>query len=311
MGRLETLRVVDPVLTELARGYSNANFILEALFPTALIGKEAGIIPIFPKEAFKLINTKRAIRAKSNRISPEGRSSTDVVLEEHDAEYPVDYREAAEDVFPLESYATDVATSMVALEAEKDGADLASDPDTYPTGSKVTLTGNDQWSSSDTSNPISDVREGMEAVRSKIGRYPNTMVLGASCFKTLQDHPKILARIQYAMKGIVTPELLKEIFDIQNLVIGKAVWAADDDTMSDVWGDVCILAWVPPASASGRSYYDPSFGYRLRKRGQPVVDKYEENGGKLTIVRSTDIYKVKVVGSDAGYLINDVNAPAA
>ena len=92
-GTLAQRRIVDPVLTELARGYSNASFIANAVFPEVTVSKEGGKIPQFNKEAFNIHNTERAIRAKSNRISPEVHTSIDFVLTEHDLEYPIDYRE--------------------------------------------------------------------------------------------------------------------------------------------------------------------------------------------------------------------------
>nr|WP_233792400.1 hypothetical protein [Pasteurella multocida] len=35
------------------------------------------------------------------------------------------------------------------------------------------------------------------------------------------------------------------------------------------------------------------------------VDTYKENGGKIEVVRTTDIHKPHLVGSAAGYLIKD------
>ena len=50
--------------------------------------------------------------------------------------------------------------------------------------------------------------------------------------------------------------------------------------------------------------YEPSFGYTLRKTGQPVVDTRTEDG-KLELVRNTDIFTPFLLGADAGYLITD------
>ncbi|MBH8442640.1 hypothetical protein I8S28_32700, partial [Pseudomonas aeruginosa] len=86
--RLKQLRVVDPVLTNLARGYRNAQFIAEALFPIAEMDKEAGTIPLFGKEAFEVYETERAIRAQSNIMNPDDLDGLDVVLREHDIAYP-------------------------------------------------------------------------------------------------------------------------------------------------------------------------------------------------------------------------------
>ena len=44
MGTLADRRMVDPVLTDLARGYSNASFIFPKLFPLVKVAKEGGKI---------------------------------------------------------------------------------------------------------------------------------------------------------------------------------------------------------------------------------------------------------------------------
>ncbi|CDF98068.1 Hypothetical Gp8 [Avibacterium paragallinarum JF4211] len=51
--------------------------------------------------------------------------------------------------------------------------------------------------------------------------------------------------------------------------------------------------------------YQPSFGYTVRRRKGLFVDTYQESGGKLEVVRCTDIYKPHLVGKPAGYLVKD------
>ncbi|OLZ65228.1 hypothetical protein BS642_21780, partial [Chromobacterium violaceum] len=75
----------------------------------------------------------------------------------------------------------------------------------------------------------------------------------------------------------------------------------------DIWGDNVVLAYVAKPAAGTEGDADiPSFGYTLRKRGMPETDKYDGEGGKVRYVRHTDMYKLVVVGADAGYLISDV-----
>lgn len=309
--RLSNLRVVDPVLTELARGYANAKLIADALFPVAFMSKEAGKIPQFGKEAFKIYNTERALRAKSNRINPEGRGTIDVVLDEHDLEYPIDYREEDEDLFNLEQHAALVTSEGIRLRHEKQAADLAQDPANYAASNKVTLAGTDQFTDGANSDPVDVIETGKEAIRKKIGRRPNVMEIGADSFRVLKQHPKLIERIKYSMKGVLTVELLQEIFGIQKIVVGEAVYATDDGTFTDLWGDNIVMAYVPnqpdTLPEGARTPYEPSYAYTLRKRGQPMVDKYDE-AKKLRIVRNTDIFKSKIVGAEAGYLISDTNA---
>ena len=106
----------------------------------------------------------------------------------------------------------------------------------------------------------------------------------------------------------MTPALLKSLLDFDELYIGDSVYATDGGVFTDIWSDNVVIAYVPKANADApRSYYEPAFAYTLRKKSNPVVDSYTE-GGKVEIIRNTDIFIPKVVGSDAGYLINDTNA---
>ncbi len=309
MGRTGNLRIVDPVLTTLARGYSNAEFVAENLFPIVNVEKEAGKVPQFGKDMFKVHKTERALHGASNVILPKDISTVDFSLTEHDAAYPVDYREEGEASFAYEQFATRFVSNVIQLRREKIAADLAQNTATYPTANKLALTTTGCWSDFTNSDPIANIRAAKEAVRNAIGQYPNVLMLGAISFQLLQDHPKILARIQYAMKGIVTKELLAEIFGVPNIFIGLGYYVGDDDVNVDLWGDVAILGYVPEKPKDGeRTPYEPSFGYTFRKRDWPQVDKYPGEGGKVQFVRSTDNFQVKVVGSNAAFLISNTKA---
>lgn len=302
MGTLKDRRIVDPVLTELARGYTNSDLVASFLFPDVTVKKEGGKIPQFNKEAFKIYNTERAIRAKSNRINPSVHSSIDYVLTEHDLEYPVDYREETEDALNLKMHATHVVTDGIALRKEKMAADDAQDLSNYGSSSKVTLAGSDQWDDP-TSDPIAVIEDAKHSVRSLIAKFPNIAVLGASSYKSLKQHPKLLDKIKYTEHAILTPQLLASLLDFEKIVVGSAVYEDDDGNLVDIWSDNMILAYVPNSSGK-RSYYEPSYGYSLVKEGSPFVDSYDE-GKKLTLIRNTSIFTSKIVGKDAGYLIND------
>ncbi|KVG08403.1 hypothetical protein [Burkholderia thailandensis] len=306
MGRLSKLRIVDPVLTNLAIGYTNAEFIGQTLMPVVEVEKEGGKIPKFGKESFRLYQTERALRAKSNRMNPEDIGSVDVNLDEHDLEYPIDYREDQESAFPLEQAAVQTATDAIQLRREKMIADLSQNPSSYAAGNKKQLSATEKFTAAN-SDPVGVIEDGKEAIRTKIGRRPNTMVIGASAYKTLKAHPQLIEKIKYSMKGIVTVDLLKEIFEVENIAVGEAIYADDKDRFTDIWGANIVLAYVPlQRGAQQRTPYEPSYGYTLRKKGNPVVDTRIEDG-KLELVRATDIFRPYLLGADAGYLISGVN----
>ncbi|CBJ43007.1 hypothetical protein [Ralstonia solanacearum] len=308
MGRLSNLRVVDPVLTNLSIGYTNADLVGTVLFPYVPVDKEGGKIPKFGKEAFKIYNTERALRARSNRINPEDGDGVTISLDEHDLEYPIDYRESDEAAFPLEAHATHVVTEGIRLRHEKKVADLVQNTASYAASNKIVLAGTSRFTDKANSDPIGVIEDGKEAVRGKIGRYPNTAVIGAASWKALKQHPQFLERIKYSMKGVLTLDLIKEILEVENIVVGRAIYANDKGVFGDLWGDNIVLAYVAPGRAGvERTPYEPSFGYTLRKKSMPQIDTRTEDG-KLELVRNTDNFQTVLLGAEAGYLIADTNA---
>ena len=304
MGTLSDRRMTDPVLTKLARGYSNSSYVFPKLFPIVPVLKEGGKIPQFNKEAFKIYNTERAIRAKSNRISPGVHSSVDYVLTEHDLEYPIDYREENEDMLGLREHAMKVVTDAILLRNEKAAADDAQLLTNYAAANKVTLSGTDQWTNA-ASTPIDDIETARYAIRSKIAKFPNVAIIGVQAFKTLSHHADVLDRIAYDQHSIMTVNLLQTLLNIPNIFVGEAVYETDAGVMTDVWSDNMILAFVP--QSANNTFYEPSYGYTLRMKDNPKVDSYQE-GGKLEMIRNTDLLISKIVGAEAGYIINDTNS---
>ena len=190
---------------------------------------------------------------------------------------------------------------------EKLAADIVQDLTTYPTGNKVTLAAGDKFTNT-SANPFSIFETAKEAVRGKIAQRPNVCVLGASAYSALKNILQFWIELSTLKMQSSLLNFLSQLLDFDELYVGDAVYADDSGTFNDIWSDNVVIAFVPKAMKDvGRSYYEPAFGYTLRKKNNPVVDTYTE-GGKVEIIRNTDLFVSKVVGSDAGYLINDTNA---
>lgn len=301
-GTLDLRRIVDPVLTKLARGYSNDGLVAEQLFPSVSVNKEGGKIPQFTKEAFKIYNTERAIRADSNRINPTVGSSIDFVLTEHDLEYPMDYREINEDMLNLKVHATNVVTDAIALRKEKLCADMAQSTSNYATTNKVAL-GTGEHFDETTSDPIAVIDAGRSAVRGQIAKNPNVIVISHAVFTALKNHAAITDKVKYTQHAVITAQLLRQLLQFDKLFVASAVYEDDDGDLQDVWTDSIVMAYVPEAKQS-RSFYEPSYGYTLQMKNFPIVDTYDEKG-KVKVVRNSDLFVPKIVGADAGYLISD------
>jgi len=304
--QLKALRLVDPILTSLATGYSNEQFVAQTLMPFANVDKEGGKIPRYGKELFMVYATERSVAADSNLAKLAAKSTIDFVLQEHDLGIPVDYREAAEDMDNAERTANLQAVEGIRLRLEVMVADLVQNTANYAAENRITLAGAAKFTDA-TSDPEGVVDDAMAAVRAKVGKEPNTMVIGYSAWRTLKRHPQLKAILSDTRSRLVQLADLREIFEVPNIVIGRGVKASDKLVTSDIWADNIVMAYVPGAAAGQQDARVPSFGYTLRRRGMPQTDTYNLAGGKVKVVRNTDIFAPLLLGADAGYLIKSVN----
>lgn len=299
---LQALRVQDPVLTNLAQGYHNLELVGEVLMPTVEIDKEAGKIPKFGRLAFRLPSTVRNLRGTSNRLDPEDITAIDVALEEHDVEYAIDYREENEAIFSLRQFALNTTQDVIALGREKEVATLALDENKYDSGNKVTLSGTSKITSKQ-ADIFAMFDTGIRAVKRAIGRKPNVCVIAGNVWAALKEHPAVIEKLKYSQVAIVTPEVFAKLIGIDTVKIGEAVYE-ESNQLKDIWSDAIVLAYVAPRSTERKgTVYEPSYGYTVRRQGGLFVDTYKENGGKLEVIRTTDIHKPHLLGASAGYLI--------
>lgn len=249
--------VIDPILSTHARGYRNLEFIGHLLFPRVSIPNRSMRVIRFGKEAFRMLNTRRAPGAEKKRVQ-YGYASDPVALIQDALEgvVPVERQEEASSIpgIDLGQGAVNMVMDVIDLGHEHEAAQLARTRGNYAASNRAVLTGSDRWSDP-SSDPSADVDEAKETIRRKIGRYPNTLTLGASAFNALKRHPKIKEQFKYTSSSSLTAEMLAAYFDVARVIVGKAVYlpetAADDALAQDVWGDDAILAYVwPPATTS-------------------------------------------------------------
>ncbi len=295
---------IDPVLTQIAVGYKQGGLIGEKIMPVVWADREGIQVPKFGKGSFVEYSTERAVGAASNIITLDAPAYLPVVLEEHDLAAPADYREQAESLFDGQAKATRRATSGVQLRQEIETATLLQSKDAYESGHYRDLSAATKWSE-DTADPVKDIADAKEVVRAACGVKPNVLVLGATVAHKLAYHPALQAVLGSNERKLITPELMKIIFEVDEVIIGEAVSVpAPNKQTKDVWGNFAALIVRPKVHTSGNDEGEPAFGYTFRRKGMPVVDRYTEHGGKVEYARYTDIRKVAAVGGACGFLFD-------
>lgn len=300
-------RVVDPVLTQFARGYSQAGLVGRVLFPRADVPVRGFKTVQFGKEAFRLYNTRRAPGTATKRIT-FGYDGVPAALNQHalDAVVPREHvgEAAAVPGIDLQQEATQMVLSAMQLDEEVEAATKATTAANYATENKVTLSGSDQFTHA-SSKPKDLINEGKEAVRSKIGRDPNTLLITKPTFYALDDHPLLLDKLKYTTSDNITTDFLAHYFNVDQVVVADAVYTSGAESeFSDVWGNFAVLAFVPKGPT--QSVRVPSFGYTYALRGHPFVEQTRWDGDSKSWINGvTDERSVELVGAEAGYLITN------
>lgn len=303
-------RVVDPILSAVARGYRSPKAaVASVLFPIVPVGLRAGRIISFGPDDFKLVNTARAPGANTKRIqfgyAGENYSLVDYRLE---GAVPNELQEEASNGpgIDLSSNAVRRVQNIMALEREKQAADLARNEARYGAGNKETLSGTSQWSDP-ASDPFTDIMDGKESIRAKIGERPNVLTLGPKVLTALRTHPKVLDRLSTASdRPPATLQQLQALFELQQIVEGEAVYH-DGSQFQDVWGKDAILAYTTPASMQEMG--SPSFGYTYQLEDRPMVEEgYSDRNANSWFYPVTDAYQPVLAGATAGFLFKSAVA---
>ena len=309
-------RVINPVLSAVAQGYKQLDFIGGKLFPSIGVGARAGNIITFGREDFMLYASQRAPGENTKRVA-FGYSGGPFALVDYSLEgqLPIEIQQEAET--PANGFSIDMAKlsidkvqAIMALRLEKAQADLARTAATYQAANKVTLSGTSQWSdlTSGVSDPIKDVEAAKEAIRQATGKRPNVMAFGPATLRYLRQHPKIIDRIKYTGRDIPTLAILADLFGVAEVVVGEAIYSNDAGTaFTDVWGKDVVLAYSETAALAQMG--TPSYGYTYNLGGYPVVEQpYYDRSTKSWIFPVTRAEAPVIAGATAGYLITNAVA---
>ncbi len=299
-------RVVDPILTEHSRGYSNAEMVGGALFPTVSMPTRAAKRIEFDRSSFKRRRTRRAPGGviAALEFGYEGKA-VGLHQEALSAVTPIEFQQEAGAIpgIDLQRVGVDTVLAVIAMEKEIQQALVARNAAAYAASNKAALVGDFKWSDPD-SDPKGQVYDAKEVVRKRIGRRPNTLVLAGGLNSALGKHPKMLEHYKHTTSSAISLAMMAAYFDVETVVSGDAIYDQADGTTVDVWGGDAILAWVPPAGQ--RQMPLPSFGYTYQLLNHPLVEAARWDGDIRSWKNDVlDEFSPELVGPDAGYLFQD------
>jgi hypothetical protein len=164
-----------------------------------------------------------------------------------------------------------------------------------------------------TSQPIQNV-EAAKAVVRQSGVLANVLIISDPTFVALQNHPVIIDRFKYTVKGAITLDDLSTVFGI-NTVVASAFQVDKNNVGSFVWGQSAILAYVQDVSSQNdlsalKTFVWTAASQTVDGYGVLVEPQYPLSS-KTTLVSTDWYWDVRITAPETLYTFtNTVAAPA-
>ena len=293
------------VLSGVSVMYKNDSYIADQVLPVVPVKKEVDLYYTYTRN-WRLPEARRAAGAEAAEVEwnvgTDTYSCQEYALKDLLADRT---RDNADKPLNMDTDTTENLTSLIQLLREKRVADIVFTGSNH--GTTSALSGSNQWSDFAGSDPIGDVRTAMNVVHAASGKLPNTLVMGREVFIKLQDHPDILERIKYTQKGKITAEIMASLFEVDNILVGNALYDSStvdaSESLGYVWGKSVALLYAQQSPG----LRNVSYGYQFQSRGFRTK-KWRVEGRDGDFFESGEIRDEKVVSSACGYLYTTVVA---
>jgi hypothetical protein len=305
---VESVHINGP-LSNIAIGYKNAGYIADQIFPLVPVDKQSdyyyvwtkafwfrnhvgyrGPGGVFPEGGLEVSNEQYGCknRALSFPITPEQVANEDAAID-------------------LERTAAEWLADQFALDRE---ISLASKIfSTTPWTSSSTLTGTNQWSDAENSDPIGNAQTAVQTIQKLTGLKPNLCVMGQTVFDKLKRHPDILDIYKYRDKNIVNAEQIATAFDVDRVIVGSAVKDTGNEGAAFsgdyIWGDYCLFVYVAPRPGLRVASAGYTFVWKRNSGLAVEIDRWDDGGRKRSLIRGEHSFDQKVTGADCGYIYAD------
>jgi len=286
--------------------------------PRIDVEKDSDLYFVYGKQDYRSTQDVRAAKAETNYLdSWQIESTPTYTCLEHSLADLVSDRERKNADAPLapDFDVTENLTNMLLLNREKRGVTLLTAAATYATsGNTVTLSGTEQFNNASfDSDSLVDAIEvridaGKEAIRTAIGRDPNTIVIPSAVARVVKRDASVRELIKYTDNTLlVNGDLPPTLWNMRVLIPG-GIYASNEEGQtfsgSDIWGKHILMAYVAPNARTPRTM---TFG--LTFQNQPrQISKWREDGRKSDAIEISEILVEKVVSEYCGYLIRNAIA---
>ena len=123
-----------------------------------------------------------------------------------------------------------------------------------------TISASNQWAGA-TVDPVEDLDNFRREVGKKIGRRPNTLILGEKAWIRLKHNSTILDRVRYVKEAMLDVSSVQTFLGVDRILVGMALQEKTEGTdydYDDIWTeDDALLVYINP----GAGKMMPNVGY--------------------------------------------------
>lgn len=176
------------------------------------------------------------------------------------------------------------------------------------------------WDDYANSTPIEDITAASTAQAEVTGKRPNTIVMGRRAYDALKNHPDFLDRVKYTQKGVVTTDLIAQMFDVDRVLVANAIQntakKGQQAAMSFILGNHVLLCYTTNAprlktATAGYTFVwtglmgSNALGGRINRFSMPQLGIGTER------IECELAYDMKVIAADMGTFIENAVKPIA
>ncbi len=308
--------LVSPVLTNLSIGFRNPNFFWSKLAPPLGVDLNVGTFPIFTRDYWfrRATTAQRASSGGYQRLG-YGIASSTYSTREYGFEKVLSdpTRKSSQTPQDLQVVDTEFLTQMFELELEKQVAAAAFVTSVW--GTSNTLTGTDQWSDFDGSDPINDAEVAKRTVRRNTGAKVNMLFIGALGWEKLKEHPLIIDKYKHTQVGVMTEALVAAVLGIDEIVVGESIENTAIEkapgtasfTGADIWTDNAV--WLAQETP-GIDKPVGAITFMWDEIGNVpwAIQSYRDETVRSEVTRILSHWDIKIVSSQHGYMHLDLVA---
>lgn len=304
---------MDQLLTNISVGFRNMRYIADEIAPIVEVANQSGSIPRFKKSHWFRDEAKpRGMGTRSEGGGWDVDSSLPYFCPRYSYrdELPDELMDNQPDTYSLEETSVEFVTDKLHLRRERQLASTV-----FGTGKGWSdLTGGSsftQWSDLANSSPLMDLVTWQDSIEMKIGMEGNTLVLGKPAWNALRWHPDLIEVVKNVERGVVTEQLVRDLFGIERLFIGRAIYTTDPEgtaeasvTYQRIWGKAGLLLYLTPTAALNK----PAAMYTLVWNRVPNAIQYmkrmRDEERELDIIEGNSYFTHALTSGDAGVFLS-------